>query len=353
MSLRPIYGHESLFDRLAGALASGRFPQATLLVGPPGVGKQRIALWAAQGLLCERGPGAPCGECPACRQILALSHPDLHWFVPIPRPKASDPDKQVEEVRASLAELMAQRRATGLYERPEGLASHSLASVRLLLKTVSLTPFRGRKKVVVLGDAERLIVQEASQEAANALLKALEEPAEDTVMILTAAEPQSLLPTIRSRTVPVRVGRVSDEAVRRFLTTEITPPPDDRDVARRVALAEGCIGRALSVDRSGSDAERRAKGLFAAVGRGPAAWAERALAQAPWSARGDFTAMLDEMEVLARAKLERTAAAGDREAAGRWVSAVRHIETTRADAQGNVNPQLALAVLARELETLV
>ncbi len=78
MSLRKIYGHEALMDRLAGSLASGRFPQAAALTGLPGVGKQRLALWIAQGMLCERGPGVPCGTCGACRRVLGLNHPDLH-----------------------------------------------------------------------------------------------------------------------------------------------------------------------------------------------------------------------------------------------------------------------------------
>ena len=132
MTLRPIYGHHALLDRLAGALASGRFPQASLLVGPPGVGKQRIALWVGQALLCEHGPGAPCDTCRACRQALAIQHPDLHWFVPIPRPKAGDADKMVDEARELLGQVMEERRKEPLWGRPDGMASHSVASVRLL-----------------------------------------------------------------------------------------------------------------------------------------------------------------------------------------------------------------------------
>ena len=103
VGLPQIIGHEPLLSRLAGAVVSRRFPQATLFVGPPGVGKQRIALWVAQALLCEAGRDRPCGECPSCRKVLGLSHPDLNWFVPIRRSKASDPDKQVEEAAGLLA----------------------------------------------------------------------------------------------------------------------------------------------------------------------------------------------------------------------------------------------------------
>ena len=96
MALPPLIGHAGLRARLAQAVAKGTLPQVILLTGPAGVGKQRLALWLAQLVLCERRGNEPCGECRACRLAESLSHPDLHWFVPIPRPKVSDPEKQVE-----------------------------------------------------------------------------------------------------------------------------------------------------------------------------------------------------------------------------------------------------------------
>src|SRR5574341_876247 len=246
MTLHPVYGHEPLLNRLEGALTSGRFPQAALFVGPPGMGKQRLARWVAQGLLCDRGPGRPCGECGSCHQVLGLSHPDLHWFVPVVRPKASDPEKQVEEVETLLAEAMADRRANPLYGPPDGMASHPLASIRLLQRRINLKPYQGARKVVILANAERLVVQEGSQEAANALLKVLEEPPADTFLILSAREAQALLPTIRSRLVPVRVGGVGDAVVRRFLSAEVRAAPKGAALEQRVLLAEGSIGRALA-----------------------------------------------------------------------------------------------------------
>jgi DNA polymerase III subunit delta' len=350
MALPPVYGHEPLVKRLAGAVAAGRLPQATLLVGPAGVGKQRIALWAAQALLCEADGDRPCGECPTCRQVLGLSHPDLHWFVPIVRPKAADPDKQLEEAASLIAEAMAERRQNARYGPPEPMASHPLASIRLLQRRVALKPFQGSCTVVILGNAERLVVQEASQEAANALLKVLEEPPPATFLILTAREARTLLPTIRSRLVPVRVGGVGDQAVRRFLTQELEPPLAGAELDQRVLLAEGSIGRALA-GVAGETADRAADRLLAAVRGGPKAWAAAALAQPPWQARGDFTAALD--GVLLRL---RNAAARDCGAqvarVPRWLAAIRTVERVRAEAQGNVNPQLGLATLAHALETL-
>jgi len=351
MSLRPIYGHRSLLDRLGGALASSRFPQATLFVGAPGVGKQRVALWVAQGLLCEAGAGPPCGTCNACRQVDGLGHPDLHWFVPIPRPKAGDPDKQVDEARESVGQAIEERRS-GIWQRPDGLSSHALASVRLLQRSVWLTPFAGERKVFVLGDAERLVVQQASQEAANALLKVLEEPPSDTTVILTASDPHALLPTIRSRLVTIRVPRVTDDDVRAFLTGELDPPLKGKTLEQRTLLAEGSVGRALRGLGDAQGPERAAGALLDAIRQGAASWLPLVLAQPPWSARGEFTSRLDALAVALRRELEDSVAHQTPDTRRR-MEALRRVEATREAAQGNVNPQLALATLAGELERLV
>jgi DNA polymerase-3 subunit delta' len=351
MSLRPVYGHEALLDRLAGAIASGRFPQAALLIGPAGVGKQRLTLWVAQGLLCEAGTGTPCNECHSCRQVVGLQHPDLHWFIPIPRPKASDSEKQVSEADAALAEVIAERRQEPLYGRPDGMHSHSMASIRLLLRKVVMKPFQGQRKVIVVGDAERLTPQKGTDAAANALLKALEEPPEDTVLILTASEPQALLPTIRSRVVPLRVGRVRDADVRDFLVQELELAADDPGLDLRVALAEGRIGRALWVDEDGDAAERAAAALLQQIEQGARGWSRAALAQAHWGARSGFGATLDALAVRLRDRLE--AGSQREEDLAEIIEALRRVEQAKDQTRQNVNPQLALAVLGSDLEQLL
>lgn len=353
MSLRPIYGHGNLLNRLGGALASGRFPQAALLTGPGGVGKQRVALWVAQGMLCEQGPAAPCGECRSCHQVARLSHPDLHWFVPIPRPKAGDPARQADEAAEALAQVMEERRTTGLWHRPDGTAGHGVASVRLMHRRVWVTPFTGDRKVFLIGDAERLIVQESSQEAANALLKVLEEPPADTTILLTTSDPHALLPTIRSRLVVVRVGRLADADVRSFLERETGDDVAAESRDARVLRAEGCIGVALSGDGTGDAAKlaRSADMLLAAARKRRRAWLPLALRQQPWAARGDFTGLLDALTF--RLRTELTDAAANGQAIEPYLDALRRIERTRLAAQGNINPQLALSVLASDLERVL
>ncbi len=96
MSLHPLVGHDSERATILRAIQESRLPQTILLVGPAGVGKQRFGLWLAQAVLCEE-QDRPCGRCRGCLQVLGLAHPDLHWFMPVPRPKATEPEKQAEE----------------------------------------------------------------------------------------------------------------------------------------------------------------------------------------------------------------------------------------------------------------
>ncbi|MBI4421409.1 MAG: hypothetical protein HY560_11345 [Gemmatimonadetes bacterium] len=354
MAIHPLVGHDQLRNRLAGAIASSRFPQAALFIGIPGVGKQRLALWVAQTLLCEAsGADGPCGRCSACRHVLGLSHPDLHWFIPIPRPKAPEPAKQLDEAAELLAEVLEARRRHSLYRRPDGMTGHSLASVRLLQRRVALTPAVAARKVVIVGDAERLVVQDASPEAANALLKVLEEPPGDTFLILTAADPQALLPTVRSRLVPIRVQRLPDQTVAGFLASQVQPPlADAAALERRVLLAEGSIGRALWLEEDADAAEGAAQRFLAALQGGARSWSQAAMAQPPWAARGDFTAMLDALALQIRGRVA-SAQRGEHARLRQWTTALRRVEIARWEAQSNANPQLAVATLAQDLRGLV
>src|SRR6266481_472858 len=109
MALPPLVGHERVKSRLAGAHATAKLPQALLFEGPRGVGKQRLALWLAQLIHCQDRGAAPepCGKCQPCRLVLNLSHPDVHWFVPLePSKKAGDADKQVDIAAGAIADEM-------------------------------------------------------------------------------------------------------------------------------------------------------------------------------------------------------------------------------------------------------
>ena len=359
MPLLPLSGHEEVRRRLAQARDAGKLPQVLLLTGQPGVGRQRLALWLAQLVLCRKPGPEPCGECRPCHLVLELSHADVHWFVPIPRPKAADPQKQADEAAEAIGQVMAERRATPLWGAPDGMASHALASVRLLQRRASLTAVEGGPRIFIIGDAERMVPQESSPEAANAALKLLEEPPTDALFVLTASDPRGLLPTIRSRAVPLRLGALTDAQVRKFLETHLSPRPSPQELDARVAAAGGSIGVALTAADEASAARQAAAGLLEAAAAGTPELLERALKQAPWSARGEFSSMLDAVaEVLGEAA---RGAAGHEprwrlpEALRRprspaaYLEAIGYVNEARDAAAGNVNPQLVLAVLGGEL----
>lgn len=361
MALAPLFGHEVPRNRIADAIASGRLPQVLLITGAKGVGRQRFGLWVAQMLFCERPEGEPCGRCRGCHLVLGLSHADLHWFIPIPRPKAGDPDRQVDEAAEALAELVSERARTPLWQSPDGMAIHGVASARLLQRKAALRPVEGHRQVFLIGDAERLVPQESSPEAANSLLKLLEEPAPHAVVILTAEEAGGILPTIRSRAVPLRLGRLDDGEVRAFLKahTDLAPGLVDD----RVLAAEGAIGRGLAEDGAAAKATEAASTLLEAVVRGPPQSLELALKQGPWQARGEFTEMLDALSrMLGDAARVATGTAPRRPLPAalrkprrldRVVAAQAQVQATRQAAQGNVNPQILLAGLCNELAAVL
>jgi DNA polymerase-3 subunit delta' len=344
MPLRPLYGHEGLRNRLVGAIASSRLPQALLFEGPRGVGKQRLALWLAQAVLCEgvRKADEPCGSCQPCKLVLNLSHPDLHWIVPIEvARKGADASKQVELAEEALAEEMAARRDQPFYHAPSGLASHGIASARLLSRQLRLTPALARHKLFVVGDAERLVAQQANPEAANALLKALEEPPADTVLVLTSSDPDALLPTVLSRVVRVRVPRLPDSVVTQFAQQELSSTAQ-HGLEQRISSAEGSIGRLLAEDTGRGDGSAVDAVLMAAR-RTPAERYALALGQPPFQARGAFTALLNDL--LVRLRVEARAGRDTRAV----VAAMARVFDARELAQGNVNPQLLAAVLVEDL----
>ena len=161
MPMHPLVGHWDARQRLSRAFRADRLSQVLVFTGPAGVGKQRLGLWLAQLVLCAEPGEDPCGRCRACKAVEALAHPDLHWFIPIPRPKTSDREKQVEEAAEALAAILEERRATSLYPPPEPMAIHGLASVRLLQRRAVLTPVLSSRKVFLIAEADRLVPQEA------------------------------------------------------------------------------------------------------------------------------------------------------------------------------------------------
>jgi DNA polymerase-3 subunit delta' len=178
-----IIGHHQVQTFFEHAQSAGRLSHAYLLTGPTHVGKRTLALAFAQAILCTAEqaspPGSPCGVCPACMKVQSASHPDLRII------------------------------------RPEdGKKTLGIDPIRALILAAALQPQEGRHSIFLLPNAELL-----SLEAANALLKTLEEPASHTMLLLTATDEQLLPTTIASRCQIVPVGLVSANEIEAALIT--------------------------------------------------------------------------------------------------------------------------------------
>ena len=353
MPIIELYGHEQLRGRLADSIRAGTLPSSLLLQGPRGVGKQRLALWLAEQLLCTE-KDAPCGKCKACRYVRELTHPDLHWVFPRPRLKDSDPD--LEQVRDDYGEATAERAGnSGLYPAPSGSEGIYVATVRSLVQRASMSPAMGKRKIFIVGDAERMVPQEGADMAANAFLKLLEEPPPDTTIILPSSEPGALLPTIRSRVVSVRVPLVPDAQVRAFVENPDVKLALDKTgkgaTSERVRAAAGAPGRLLSGTGDAKATMNARRIIDAATGPRRALAYSTALSQGAAGARGAFTDTLDALVELLGERARDALHRKDQVSAASASNAVAAVLRAHTYADGNVSPQVVAAKLIRELAT--
>lgn len=235
--MKPIIGHELVFRMLDRAAAEDRVRHAYLFAGPARVGKTALAHWLAGRLNCLDSP-PPCGRCRACRLIGNGTHPDVRA---LQLPADHDPS-------IGLALDLAQR-STRTAERVIGIEQ-----VRALQHDASLAPHEGRWKVYVITGAESL-----SLEAANCLLKTLEEPPERVVLILTAVDPSDLPATVVSRCQTVRLGLVPGPTIAAALAADYGSEPARADLLAR--LSGGRPGWAIEAVAKPAILEERGKAL--------------------------------------------------------------------------------------------
>lgn len=372
MSLHPVVGHADSRASLAAAHTRGVLPAALLLHGARGIGKQRVALWLAQLLVCDAPSDGPCGTCPACRMVLGLEHPDLHWYFPLVRPKGAAGDKLVDALEQARLEEIAELREQPLQpSHSQEVRGLYLGTVKSIRACATKRPVMARGPIFIVGEAELLVPQESSPEAANALLKLLEEPPGGARFILTSNEPGRLLPTIRSRTVPLHLGRLSMPDVAAFLETHTDIGDEKASWAAR--LSQGSPGRALGFLPDAEEKgpldrlRRRAYELVqAAMSPGASKGYGVALGFPPAGARGlvdlfDFVEewLRDLAAVAAGAsdavlnhdaltELERRVREGG-VAPFAAAHAFGSVERARELAWANVNPQLVVGGLIRDL----
>ena len=207
-----LVGQRRVIETLRTAVAGQGMTHAWLFTGPPGSGRSNAALAFAAALQCPRGG---CGQCHECRTVLGGSHADV---------------TVVRTEKLSIA----------------------VKEVRDLVRASALAPAGGRWQILVIEDADRL-----TEQAANALLKAIEEPTDRTVWMLCAPTVEDALPTIRSRCRLVTLTTPTSEEVAAFLTERDGVAPALASYAARAS--QGHIGRARALTRDGATRERRSE----------------------------------------------------------------------------------------------
>jgi DNA polymerase-3 subunit delta' len=212
MLLLDIIGHRRLTTLLARAIERESLPPTLLFVGPPGVGKWAVARAAAQAVNCLLPVRSPndrlaidaCGKCRACDRIARGMHVDVI---------AIEPDER---------------------------ASIKIEVIRDMLGGTSFRPFEGKRRMVLIREADT--IEPAAQ---NSLLKSLEEPPPGTSFILTTAVPDALLPTVRSRCMRLRFGRLTSSEVAAALVRD--HDRSEGEAREAAPLADGSIGQALAL----------------------------------------------------------------------------------------------------------
>ena len=203
MTFDQILGHERQKEILHRALANGRVAHAYLFSGPDGIGKQLMALALARTIVCLEQRG--CGQCLACRKIDHQNHPDLHILEP------DGNSIKIEQIRSFQREL-------------------------------NFKPLEAPRKICIIEQADAMTVG-----AANALLKTLEEPRGDTLLILLSAQPNRLLETIRSRCQPLPFTRHPNSRIQAELEKQLGIESAESHVL--AALSEGSFKKAFGKDR--------------------------------------------------------------------------------------------------------
>jgi DNA polymerase-3 subunit delta' len=317
MPFAGILGQDSSIAVLSRSLATGKIAHAYLFEGIEGCGKKMAALALVEAVFCGSGEG--CGTCPSCRRLAALQHPDLHLV------------------------------------EPDG-AFIKIDQIRDLQKELALRPFEAPKKACIVEAADRL-----NPAAGNALLKTLEEPPGNALLILLTANSGGVLPTILSRCQRLQFSALPQQTIEALLRDRGSEPETARIVA---SLAGGSMQKALEIGEEAALPERRSfleKICSLSLSDiGPLFVLAEELAGDKDSASGMLellTAFLRDTlllqggsgEVVNTDLLPLLTAHADRFAMDAVMGQLDHVAEARRALKANVNPRLALEVLFMRL----
>jgi len=227
MSFGEIIGQQKQIENLRTALRSGRLHHGYLFVGPDGVGKRSISLALAKAIHCAAHEDDFCGDCVNCTRIAAGNHPDVRFVGPL-----------------------------------AGKKEISIQQIRDIEKELNLQSFTGQRKIAIFDPARLLNL--SSQ---NALLKTLEEPPNNSLLILIASSVGSLLPTLRSRCLQVSFAPIEPKTLADFLI--VAKHCSSEEANNLATLSMGSVGLALNLkDNKLFEKRREWAALTASIGRG-------------------------------------------------------------------------------------
>jgi DNA polymerase III subunit delta' len=216
MPFSSLIGNDRIKKLLQRAVAEGRVGQSLLMAGPRGVGKFQFALALAQALNCDKvRNGDACGECVPCRKIERREHGDVRILIR----ESSDPSIKKDSKSRII----------------------KIEQTRAMSEQAQFRPYEGRRRVFIIDEAEWL-----GPQAANSLLKTLEEPPSSSLVVLVTSKPYALIETIRSRCLMLSFAPLGAKELEEHLRTKGNRPVDELRLLAR--LARGSIGRALEID---------------------------------------------------------------------------------------------------------
>jgi DNA polymerase III gamma/tau subunit len=241
VSFKKVAGQDRIKQTLAAAIAGNTLGHAYLFAGEPGVGTFALALELALGILCD-SDDSPCYSCVSCKAVLGRTHPDFHMVLPFALEKE---DHSGSDLTAIGWERLGEECLSTLAEpyrikKHDGVAQIPVEWIREVNHAILRGRIQDKLTIAIICGVDIM-----RAEAANALLKTLEEPPPNTLIILTTDRLQAVLPTIVSRCQIARLGWVPDDEARMFVAQMRNVAVDDPAVIAAVHAGSGSIGKAL------------------------------------------------------------------------------------------------------------